>query len=111
MHTVLQKMYAEGISRGLPHQLFPVFGWEEGLWSPLTGVVDSILVNGSYLQLLLTSLKAEVTYSTPPRIEHLARSKIASCNLHYYHPIIFFKWVARECNHIRPYFFISEEKH
>jgi len=55
------------------------------------GVVDSILVNASCLQLLLTSLKANFTYLAPPRIEHVARSKIASCNLHYYHPIRFFQ--------------------
>lgn len=77
----------------------------------IQGVVDIILVNSCYLQLLLPSLKTEVTYLAPTRIKHVARSKIAGCNLHYYHPIIFFKWVARDSNHIRPYFFISEEKH
>lgn len=90
---------------------FPNFFMGREAVESIQGVIDNILVNGSYFQLLLTSLEAEVTYSAPTRIVHTARSKIASCNLHHYYPIIFFKWITREFNHVRPCFFISEEKH
>lgn len=78
------------------------FRMGRGAVESMQGVVDSILLHVSCLQ---------VTCSAPPRTEHVERIKTASCNLHYYHSNIFFRWVARKCNHISPYFFISEEKH
>lgn len=95
----------------VPRGFFPFFSGKQGRWSPVRGISTAFsYVLVTFLSCWLFWKQRWLTQHLP-RIKHLARSKIESCNLHYHQPIIHFKWVVRECNHIRPCFFISEEKH